>query len=135
MKRQLPIDSYAKDFPTLYGLDIGEYYEVLEDFFLEIVEGYKNFSEKHNVKYLKPEWSRIRVIPEDLIVVNHTDAFLLPRDEGFFIQCRPESTGEDRQVIFDKFPTDLLEKIGKDVVRAHSMGIEDRKKFTLSRIL
>lgn len=135
MKRQLPIDLYTKNFPTLYGLDTGEYYGVLEDFFLEVAEGYKIFSEKHKVKYLKQEWSRIRVIPGDLIVVNDTDAFLFPKNEEFFIQCQPESGGKDHPVFFNKFPTDLLEKIGKDVVRAHSMGMEDRKKFTLTRIL
>ena len=131
MRRIEPIDLYKKDFFTLYGIDLGEYYEVTEGFFIEIVDEYKIQSENHGISYLQPQWTRIRTVPGDLIVVNQTDAYLLPKDEEFFIPCKPESN----DLKFDRFPPDFLEKIGKEITRGHAMGMEDRKKFTLSRIL
>jgi hypothetical protein len=135
MGRVKPLDLYKKDFPSLFGLEFGEYYETLEDFFLEVIDSYRVSSEKTGIKYLKPEWSRIRSIQGDLITVNHSGAYLIPKGEEFFIPCKPEFISKKEEPSFDKFPINFLKKIGKDVVEGHSMGFEDRKKIIFTRIL
>jgi hypothetical protein len=134
MNRIKPIDLHQKDFPSSYGIDQGVFYQVEEEFFLDVIEDYKSLNSK-GITYTEPQWSRIRVVSGDLIIVNGTDAYLLPKGEEYFLPCRPEHTGKNDRASFKRFPSDSLEKIGSGVTRGHSMGMMDRKKFILTRIL
>jgi hypothetical protein len=134
MSRIIPIDLHQKKFSTLYGLDQGEYYQTIEEFFLEVLGEYKIYRKKMGVNYLRPEWFKIKSFSGDLITINEGNAYLFPKKEEFFIQCRPESKGKESGPKLDRFHQDFIEKIGKSIVRGHSMGMDHRKKFILDRM-
>lgn len=135
MPNILKIDQFQKDFKSKYGLDAdGSCYLVKSPFYLEIISAYDREDKKSNhISKVKPVWTRINTQDGDVISVTASGCFIQLNDYTGFIECRPENLSNEEEPKFDKFPNDMLKKIGKDIIDSKPMSFEERSKITIAR--
>ena len=117
MSSILKIDQFQKDFKSKYGLDAdGSCYLIKSSFYLEIISSYESENKESNhISKVKPIWTRINTHDGDVISVTTSGCFIQLNDYTGFIECRPENISKEGEPKFDKFPDDMLKKIGKDI--------------------
>lgn len=133
MPRILKIDKFTDSFKSSYGLETGFCYLVKSPFYLEIISSYE-IVEIGEAPSVKPVWSKIKAAPEDLLSVTNSGCFIELNDYNGFIECRPERTSKEGDPSFDSFPSNSLNKIGKDMIDCKPMAMEERKKVIIVRI-
>ena len=133
MSRILKIDNFQKDFKTEYGLDSdGSCYIVKSPFYIEIISSYE-IEELGKPAKVKPIWSKIKLLQNDVISSSVGGCFVQLKDYDGFIECRPENLSKEGEPKFDRFPKEMLRKIGKDVINSKPMSFEERNKLIIAR--
>jgi len=133
MSTILKIQDFQKQNPTMYGLDAdGSCYDVTAPFDLRIITGYEDLELgfKSGIKYKTPKWEKVEVGIGDSILCSKNGAFMIPKDEQGFIECKPMKKSGSQEPNFDVFPMDKLKKIGKNIFKVKSIPFEDRQKMT-----
>lgn len=134
MNRISKIDNFTSDFKSKYGLEAGgSSYVVKKDLYVEVISSYE-IETIGEPNILKPIWSRIKLIKDDLLSVTSQGVFLELKDFEGFLECRPESSSKDGEPSFDKFDKESISKIGKDMISSNPMTFEERKKLITNRI-
>ncbi len=133
MPRILKIDNFEKEFKPEYGLDSeGSCYIVNSPFYVEIISTYET-EELGTPAKVKPIWTRIKLLQNDIISSTKSGCFLQLKDYDGFIECRPERLSKEGEPSFDRFPKEMLRKIGKDIINSKPMDFEERRKLRISR--
>lgn len=133
MSRILKIDNFENEFKPEYGLDSdGSCYLVKSTFTAEIISSYE-IEEIAKPPKIKPIWSKIKLNENDVISVTKAGCFLQLNDYDGFVECRPENLSKEGQPKFDKFPKEMLRKIGKDIINSKPMTFEERTKLIVAR--
>jgi hypothetical protein len=136
MSRILKIDNFAKDFPSVYGLDAdGSCYEVKESFYLEVITGYESKGTISGVKYFEPTWSKIKCDKGDLISASKSGCYLQAKGTDGFMECRPISEAPEGNPKLENIPLNFVVKTGKDLMNVNSLSFAERNKITSSRLL
>jgi hypothetical protein len=133
MPRILKIDNFEKDFKPEYGLDSdGSCYIVKSPFYIEIISSYE-IEELGTPPKIKPVWSRIKLMQNDIISVTKSGCFAQLKDYDGFVECKPENLSGEGEPKFDRFPKEMLRKIGKDIINSKPMTFEERGKIIIAR--
>lgn len=133
MSRILKIDNFEKDFEPKYGLDSGgSCYIIKKSFPLEVISSY-DIEELEEPKKLKPVWSSIKCLEGDIISITKSGSFIQFKDYIGFIECRPENISKKGEPDFDRFPKDMIKKIGKNMIDSKPMTLEERAKLIIAR--
>ena len=136
MSRILKIDNFAKDFPSVYGLDAdGTCYEVKEPFYLEVIIGYESKGTISGVKYFEPTWSKIKCEKGDLITASKSGCYLQAKGSEGFMECKPVSETPEGSPELENIPSKFMNKVGKDLMNIRPLSFEERNKITSARLL
>jgi hypothetical protein len=126
-----PLKDFKKTNDSNYGLEgIGYFYNVEETFELQILSGYTE-EESRGKKY-KADWSKIKVMPGDVISVAKKSTYLYPKDLDGFVECKPLE--REYSSIWNKMVTDKkINKIGKTSTGSRPLTMEERSEISLRR--
>ena len=135
MQRIIKLDQFASSFPSIYGLECGFCYEVLDGFELEILSDYQNKGTIQGLPYLESVWSVIKSREGDIIATTKRSCFIKLVDYEGVVECRPVRLSKEGEPSFDKFDKDYLKRIGMDVIEMTPLSKQDKNKICLSRII
>jgi hypothetical protein len=136
MSRILKIDNFAKDFPSIYGLDAdGSCYEVKEPLYLEVITGYESKGTISGIPYFEPMWSKIKCDKGDLISASKSGCYLQAKGTEGYMECRPLSEAPEGSPKLENIPQDFITKVGKDLMNINSLSFGERNKITSARLL
>jgi hypothetical protein len=133
MSRILKIDQFVSSFPSIYGLECGFCYEVIDEFEIEILSEYKSNGTIQGLPYLEPVWSTIKSQKEDIISTTKRSCFIMIEGYKGVVECRPKGISKEGEPSFDKFPLNCLKKVGMDVIKISPLSKEDKKEICLTR--
>ena len=69
----------------------------------------------------------------DIISVTKSGCFTQLKDYDGFVECKPENLSKEGEPKFDRFPKEMLRKIGKDIINSKPMTFEERGKIIIAR--
>jgi hypothetical protein len=129
------IKEYAKASDSKYGLESdGSFYEVINEFYLEVLEGYEKTEEKYSgFNLLKPIWKELKAMKKDLLLISNKSAFIKPDGSSYYIECKPKESKNKETPNLSRFSENNIKKIGKKLERTLLMNKEEIKKIILIR--
>lgn len=133
MTRISKIDDYKKDFPSIYGIETGFCYEVIEDFYAEALIEYKESVTILGVKCYEPSWNLINILKGDFLMASKNGLYASLNDFEGIIEIRPKKEIGEQKPSFDFIKEDYLIKIGKDSINLKMMPLEERSKIISTR--
>lgn len=133
MPRIPNIDSYKKNFPSIYGIETGFCYEVIEDFYAEALIEYKESGTISGIKYYEPSWNLINIMEGDCLMSSKNGLYASLKEFDGLIEIRPKKEIGEQKLSFDFIKEDYLVKIGKDSINLKMMSLEERSKIISTR--
>lgn len=132
MSRIPKIDRFQEAFPSIYGLETGFCYEVLEEFTLEALTKYEEGGTINGTKYYDPVWTEIKIIKGDYLMASKNGLYASLNGMEGIVQVRTKKNSSESPS-FNNIKMSYVKKIGSDIIEKKIMSLEERGKITYTR--